>query len=1540
MESISFDNTKSKSPRWLENLQSIETQLLEFASVEELITIVLHGLRGSIACESISVTFFDQFYTKKWTGGFTAEDASKTRMVKEEIYTDSSPYMREGIALTVIDDLLAVEHPTPEQEGWNQKGIRAVLQVRLGLQTKLIGFIELGAKAPGFFTSEHQDFVRALSTQIRMAIRYFWMYMEVMEHGAELENKIFEVIRTEEERQKSEIFYQNIVEDQTELICRYDAAFNLTFVNRAYAAFYGNQPEAMIGTNILDRIPPEDREAAIRAIRTLDKTNPVSGSEHQTTMPDGTRRWHQWRDRALLDLDGNIIEYQGVGRDITAEKLLQQEHAEYTRQIEQMRQFLTATIDALPSSAVVLDPDGIIISANAAWKNYALLNNSAIPDYFVGASYLDVCDKAVGPMSQEAKEAGSGIRAVISGAQDHFYLEYSYSVQNVLFWFGMNVSPFDEPAPRRVVITHLDINERKAAELALRRANDTLEDRVTERTQELRRIKSRAEAILNNSSEAIVFVKPDLSIQQTNPIFNAMFACRADTYFGKSLLELVDGEMWSLVAELIQQGSILDRAPVAEVRARRSDGSIFDAELSVSIVSADYPQDQGLVCTMRDISERKRTEQALQAYAAELDDLYNNAPCGYHSLDSNGVFVRINNTELNWLGYSREEVIGKLRFADIITPESQQIFRESFPTFKKRGFIRDLNFDMKCRDGRIVPILLSAVAIYDERGEYQMSRSTFFDMTELKQSQDALRESEEKFRMFIEAAPIATVISNQDGDIVIVNRQSELLFGYGRDELLEQSIEILLPDHIREKHIHHRSAYLSDPHVRPMGTGMELFARHKTGKDFPVEVELSYVQTQTGVLIMAFVADITERKERERQLRYHASLQETVTDAVISTDMNFHIQSWNPAAERIYGWTAEEVRGKSSVEIFKTRFTSDETREKILNGFLKDGSWTSEVLQEHRDGHLINILGSIMLFKDDYGRPLGVVAVNHDISERKRAEAVLQEKAKEEHLFQSYLRELHELSIELTQTDDLDEFYRKAVEQGMKRLGFERLGLLLFDSREQVGIGTFGTDKDGNVVDERGLRFDPVRLTGILNRTLEHAERFSFEEHAELFVWQDGDTFKSIGTGWNAAAALWNGSENLGWLAADNAIRHNPPSKPQLDILALYALTIGTILGRKQIEVALRESEARLRSVMNSTSIGILLIDRDGVIRLGNQLGEEYCHWLFRQSLELGKTRIHDLSDAPALTKSIYEQVFAGEPMSHELSIEIDGRMVVLDIRYDPVTTSDGRTIAAAVSLINISQHKRAEEALRLAFRKERELGELKSRFVSMASHEFRTPLAAIYALSETLSAYRKKMTDDQIDIRLEHIRGQVNRLKEIVDDVLQLTKLQARRYEIKPTPLNLDALCREIIEEFAGRSDIKHQLHYAGQKNIPDLNLDQKLIRQLIGNLLTNAIKYSPEKSTVSVELNRTEDTVVLRVKDEGIGIPETDVNRLFTPFHRAANVGSISGTGLGLTIVKEAVDLHGGSIAVETQVDQGTTFIVTFPIQGINTYDNSPDH
>jgi signal transduction histidine kinase len=243
-------------------------------------------------------------------------------------------------------------------------------------------------------------------------------------------------------------------------------------------------------------------------------------------------------------------------------------------------------------------------------------------------------------------------------------------------------------------------------------------------------------------------------------------------------------------------------------------------------------------------------------------------------------------------------------------------------------------------------------------------------------------------------------------------------------------------------------------------------------------------------------------------------------------------------------------------------------------------------------------------------------------------------------------------------------------------------------------------------------------------------------------------------------------------------------------------------------------------------------------------------------------------------------------------------------------------------------QLRELEAHLREALAQEKELSELKSQIISTISHEYRTPLTTISSSTEMLERYRHRWDDDKQVKHFRRIQASIQHMTALVNDVLFINKAEFEKLEFQPAPLDLVTFFHEIVDELQSTLSDKHRLTFTSLGNCRECNFDAKLLRQILSNLISNAIKYSPKGGTVSLQLTCEDKKVIFSCADEGIGIPPEDERKLFDSFSRASNVGMIGGTGLGLSIVKKCVELHSGEIAVESEVGVGTTFTVSLPI------------
>ncbi|GAB2781367.1 PAS domain S-box-containing protein [Hymenobacter luteus] len=247
--------------------------------------------------------------------------------------------------------------------------------------------------------------------------------------------------------------------------------------------------------------------------------------------------------------------------------------------------------------------------------------------------------------------------------------------------------------------------------------------------------------------------------------------------------------------------------------------------------------------------------------------------------------------------------------------------------------------------------------------------------------------------------------------------------------------------------------------------------------------------------------------------------------------------------------------------------------------------------------------------------------------------------------------------------------------------------------------------------------------------------------------------------------------------------------------------------------------------------------------------------------------------------------------------------------------------------LTTLAQLEKRTEELGQALRAEQELGELKSRFVSMASHEFRTPLTAVLTSTALIEKYPGADQQDKRVKHLQRIRASVNHLNDILEEFLSVGRIEEGRIEARPVQLDLPALLHETIADLQG-------LRKAGQTIVPELEcansvwLDPSLLRKILVNLLSNALKYSGEGSEVRVRAECRPHQVLIQVRDQGVGISPEDQQHLFERFFRARNVANVPGTGLGLYIIAKYLELMGGTIALESEVGVGTTVTVTIPL------------
>jgi len=366
---------------------------------------------------------------------------------------------------------------------------------------------------------------------------------------------------------------------------------------------------------------------------------------------------------------------------------------------------------------------------------------------------------------------------------------------------------------------------------------------------------------------------------------------------------------------------------------------------------------------------------------------------------------------------------------------------------------------------------------------------------------------------------------------------------------------------------------------------------------------------------------------------------------------------------------------------------------------------------------------------------------------------------------------------------------------------------------------------------------------------------------------------------------------------------------------------------------SLQKANQRIHAILNNNNDGIVLAGADGIIEQANPAF--LSMFGISEDTIYGDNLIRYIAPTDRALFAVAIDSLGQNIQSARLDlkgVQQSGDLFDVDVILSNIT--DPQISGIVCSFRDVTEQKIAEAALRTSLEKERELNELKTRFISMASHDFRTPLTTILSSADLLNLHLDRMFTEgkppKLEKHFDRIRAAIHHMISLLDDVLIIGRAESNRLKFEPVMLHVYQLCQDTIEDIQILSTTNHVLDLRYHVPIDrHYLLDETLMRQIINNLLSNAIKYSPDGGKVILEVDEVDEQLRLKVTDSGIGIPEEDQKHLFQLFFRATNVSNIQGTGLGLAIIKRAVDVHGGSVEFASNPGEGSTFTVYLPIQ-----------
>lgn len=393
---------------------------------------------------------------------------------------------------------------------------------------------------------------------------------------------------------------------------------------------------------------------------------------------------------------------------------------------------------------------------------------------------------------------------------------------------------------------------------------------------------------------------------------------------------------------------------------------------------------------------------------------------------------------------------------------------------------------------------------------------------------------------------------------------------------------------------------------------------------------------------------------------------------------------------------------------------------------------------------------------------------------------------------------------------------------------------------------------------------------------------------------------------------------------------------------------------RRRAERLTADFNALLIGIMESSSTSIYSLDRELRYTAFSSTHQKHVKERLNVDIERGH-RITDYMPTNTTGSAViakFQQALAGERSSITIEYGDPDNTTYNEILINPIRDTEGDVTGLAVFVNDITERQRAQQQLSRAYdelelrvrertadlqqtleklnntlSREKELGELKTRFVSMVSHEFRTPLTSILSSVEILERYREKLSKEQQTRFYYMITESVHRMSDLLNNVILLSRAESNNIYFNPIHLQPDTYCRKLIEELSIGVLKERVVQYTTEGTMREVLVDPQLLHYILANLLSNAVKYSPEQEPVYLSVILSDTSITFRVADQGIGIAPEDLKHIYDPFFRSEHVETIPGTGLGLSIVKQSVARHGGTIEVEANTNGGTTFTVRLP-------------
>jgi PAS domain S-box-containing protein len=1253
--------------------------------------------------------------------------------------------------------------------------------------------------------------------------------------------------QAEELLSQSEKRYRSILEDIREGYWEVDLAGNFSSFNDAVHRLLGYSKKDMIGMNYRDYTGAADVEKVYKAFNQVYRTGkPIRNMHYEIVRKDGSKRFAETSVFPKRNDKEEIIGFRGVSHDITERKNIEET---LRRSEERYRTILEEIRDAY----FEVDLVGNFTFGNDSFYRY--LGYSA--DELIGMNYR-ACTAP-----EDIKKVYQGFNQVYRGIP----------VNNLTY-----KSLRKDGSSGYVEIAVTLIRNKEGNIIGFRGVGRDVSERM--RMEEaLRQSEGKYRSILEDMEEA--YSEVDLAGNFT--FFNDAL-CKHLGYFREELMGMnykvytapeIVKNVFQAYNQVYKTGKPIELFAIEEIR---KDGTKMVAEISVAPVKNDRGEVTGFRQLSRDMTERIRIQEALRQSEEKYRTIMEDIEEAYYELDLEGNFTFINDATGRQLGYSTEELLG-MNYRTYTAPEDVKRVLKAYNGVYRTGKpVTSFSHREIRKDGRQIIAETSILPLRNENGDIIGFRGVGRDVTERLQIEEALRQSEEKYRSILETMEETYYEVDLAGNFTFFNETLRKSFGYTKEELMGMSYKVYTPPEIVDKVF---QAYNQVYRTGELIIGFPMEQIRKDGTRLVIENSIMPIRNEEGEItgFRGIGRDVTERLRMEEALRqseekYRTILQE-MEESYYEEDLAGNFTFVNNTLCRDLGYTKEELIGMNY-----RNYIPPEELQRVRESYTQVYRTGKPIelfstQQIRKDGNRIFSEISIAPLRNHKDEIIGFRGVGRDISKRVQMEESLR---KSEARYRTILEDMQESYFEV----DLRGNYTLFNDAQCRQLGYTR--------EEMIGLNY-------KKITPSDRQKEVFEIYNRIYRTGEPNELFQAEQ-----IRKDG---KRIPVEYSAYPIRNEQGEIIGFRGVGRDIAK-----------------------RMQMEEALRRSEERYRTVLEDMEEAYYEEDQAGNFIFFN---DALCRQLGYSPEELmgmnykTYTAPEDIDSAFKAFNTIYR---TGEPLTgfQMTRITKDGKRVFTETSGFPLRDETGKIIGFRGVIRDMTERKKAEEERKQLEQKAQLASRLASvgELASGVAHEINNPLTGVIGYAHLLLTRKDLSRDVRHD--LEIINEGAQRVAGIVKKLLAF----ARQTKPEQRYVNINELIRNTLELRAyelAASNIKVTLQLT--RDIPMTIADPGQLQQVFLNLIINAeteMKVAHDKGRLSIKTERMNRTIRITFKDNGPGIPEENLETIFDPFFTTREVGQ--GTGLGLSVCHGIVTEHKGRIWAESEPGKGATFIIELPL------------